>query len=340
MKNASNLNIKSDSTTPIACLWCKGKLGEVKYHNVRDRLGYVPGTWDLIECSECKSLVLSPFPSTSDIGNFYPEKYNIPSPTQTSGVRKLVSFVESKFLNFLYQKEARALYRKLPVFKKPSIKILEFGCGNGNRLEFFHNLKFDIVGVDMSRGDIEAIQSKGMKAQCIDIQTLPEHFEPNSFDVIMCFDVLEHIPNLEVFFSKILPLIRPGGWIVAGLPAQDSIPVRVFKEDYVALNEVPRHVSVPSVKGTEKFFHRFGLQNLEVLPYSALSCAIAAGLSLFKSASAHTFYSDQIKLFVLLKRLCGVFVVFIAAPVFLIENHFTSHPSRFISCAQKQNKKQ
>lgn len=201
------MNSQAQSSLPTNCVWCAGSLGTIKYHNVTDGLGYVSGQWDLVECNDCKSLILSPFPSASDVVNYYPENYNIPSPTQTSELRRFFSALEQRFLSFCYKKEVSVLYRKLPIFKSEGLKILEVGCGNGNRLEFFHDLNLDVVGVDMSKADVEAIRAKGMNAVCMDIHSLTEHFQPNSFDVIMCFDILEHIPDLESFFKKVMTLL-------------------------------------------------------------------------------------------------------------------------------------
>ena len=318
------------------CVYCNGSLGEVKYRDISDRLDFVAGFWNLIECTDCKSLVLSPYPSPSEAATYYPPHYIIPSESTVLGIRRAFSLIEQRFLRMGYRHEVATLYQRLPIFKDSPLKILEIGCGNGNRLKFFHDLNIDIVGVDFSEADVAGLRSKGMNAHCIEINALANHFEPASFDLIMSFDVLEHLPDLQESLEKICTLLKPGGWMVAGLPSQDCYGIRVFGKRWTALAEVPRHVTVPSLTGAQKLFESFGLTKLDTYPYGALNCAIVLGLSIFDTASASKFYGGSLKIATLMKRLFGGAVTFLSAPLFYLENHFTDHPSRFVIYGQKQ----
>lgn len=325
---------QSQSSVPTSCLWCGGLLGEVKYRDVSDRLGYVPGTWDLIECGTCKSLGLSPFPSPAQVVDYYPQNYIVPTTDKTQGIRTLFSAIDQRFLAYCYQKEAALLFERLPAFKTAGAKILEIGCGNGNRMDFFRSKNLDITGVDMSQEDIKAIRARGLNALCVDLHAITDHFQSGSFDVIMSFDVLEHIPDLESFFEKTTRLLKPLGWMVAGLPAQDCYASRVLGKEWTALREVPRHVTVPSIQGARQLFTRFGLKNTGLFPYSSLSCSIVLGNSFVPSSSASNFYSGSFKIRTLMKRLFGGVITLLSAPLFFLENQFTSHPSRFVVYGQ------
>ncbi|WP_457642103.1 methyltransferase domain-containing protein, partial [Persephonella sp.] len=70
--------------------------------------------------------------------------------------------------------------------------ILDAGCGSGTLTNFFDSKKYDITGIDISDTALEYFKHKKVKGS---ISNLP--FEDNSFDLVICSDVLEHIPEKE-----------------------------------------------------------------------------------------------------------------------------------------------
>ena len=54
----------------------------------------------------------------------------------------------------------------LILLEKEKKKILDFGCGQGGNLNFFHKLGFDVYGVDISKKDIN-IAKKIIKSKKI-----------------------------------------------------------------------------------------------------------------------------------------------------------------------------
>lgn len=97
---------------------------------------------------------------------------------------------------------ARHIKRRMGIEKYQSknnySKVLDLGCGNGRHLIFFAEQGFDVTGIDISREAIEIagawINKKGLNAELIvgDVKSLP--FDENSFDLIISYGVLDHIP--------------------------------------------------------------------------------------------------------------------------------------------------
>ncbi len=63
-----------------------------------------------------------------------------------------------------------------------------------------------------------------------DICALP--FEDNSFDVILCNHVLEHIPNDTQAMSELNRVLKPGGWGIFQIP-QDLNRTITFEDDSI-----------------------------------------------------------------------------------------------------------
>ena len=60
-----------------------------------------------------------------------------------------------------------------------------------------------------------------------DIQTY--RFPPNSFDLIICYNVLEHVPYVEAALAGFFQSIKPGGLILIGAPNPRSLSGIVTK---------------------------------------------------------------------------------------------------------------
>jgi SAM-dependent methyltransferase len=60
-----------------------------------------------------------------------------------------------------------------------------------------------------------------------DIQTY--RFKPNSFDLVICYNVIEHVPDVEAALSGFCESLKPGGLILIGAPNPDSLSGVVTK---------------------------------------------------------------------------------------------------------------
>src|ERR1041384_4082687 len=76
--------------------------------------------------------------------------------------------------------------------------ILEIGCGTGKNTAFLAQIGTIVRAVDFSHGMIEKakekVQAESVHFSMMDI-TRPWEFENQSFDLIVCNLVLEHIPD-------------------------------------------------------------------------------------------------------------------------------------------------
>jgi spore maturation protein CgeB len=104
--------------------------------------------------------------------------------------------------------------------KKPdkSIRVLDFGCGNGVASYALARMGYSVVGVDSSLGEIAGLNA-AKKIQDIDgihfdiVHSTGEKidFRENAFDVIWIREALHHIKNLSEFLSEIKRILKPDG---------------------------------------------------------------------------------------------------------------------------------
>jgi len=92
--------------------------------------------------------------------------------------------------------------------------ILEIGCGTGKNTVFLAQIGASVRAVDFSQGMIEKakekVSTRNVHFSMLDI-TQPWDFLDQSFNLIVCNLVLEHIQDLSSVFAEAARTLRPNG---------------------------------------------------------------------------------------------------------------------------------
>ena len=95
------------------------------------------------------------------------------------------------------------------------LRTLDIGCGGGLLAEEFARLGCAVVGVDPSEESLEAAgthaasQGLAIEYRSATGEALP--FADQSFDIVYCCDVLEHVADLRRVIAETARVLRPGG---------------------------------------------------------------------------------------------------------------------------------
>lgn len=117
-----------------------------------------------------------------------------------------------------YKGRREIIGKMLTPFLPNYSKILDAGCGAGGNMEFMGKYG-SVVGIDISKEMIEHCCMRGLSATCGSIENTP--FADGDFDVILCLDVLEHLPDEELVLRELKRVVRSGGIMVFSVPAFD-----------------------------------------------------------------------------------------------------------------------
>ncbi len=113
-----------------------------------------------------------------------------------------------KFINCYYKKKN---------FSYKIVKLLDFGCGPGNMLDYL--IKYGkVYGVDSSKDAINFCQTRNYENTSV-IKDLPLEINDESFDIITAIDVLEHIDDDESYIKELYRLCKKGGLVFITVPA-------------------------------------------------------------------------------------------------------------------------
>lgn len=97
-------------------------------------------------------------------------------------------------------------------------RVLDVGCGGGILTESMARRGADALGVDMGKEPLNVAKlhalETGVKVdyQQILIEQLAAE-QPNSFDVVTCMEMLEHVPDPSSVIKACMRLVKPGGHV-------------------------------------------------------------------------------------------------------------------------------
>lgn len=105
---------------------------------------------------------------------------------------------------------------------KPGDLVLEVGCGAGHVLGQFRNV--NRYGIDLSEGMLARIRRRlGGTVELTRGSAMDLPFASGSFDVVLCTEVLEHVPDPAVVIAELSRVTKPGGRVVVSIPNEINI---------------------------------------------------------------------------------------------------------------------
>ena len=110
------------------------------------------------------------------------------------------------------------LLSRLPWPSQPF--ILEIGTGPGFNLRTLYPKDARLRGVEPEPDNARlAGANSGVRVDVATAENLPPDLLPSSLDAITYFDVLEHLDDPVSALIQAVRLLKPGGWVVATVPA-------------------------------------------------------------------------------------------------------------------------
>ncbi len=107
-------------------------------------------------------------------------------------------------------------------------RLLEIGCGKGGLLRLAENF-YSVEGIDVSQYAITSIKPHfGERVQSADIET--SQIAEASYDVIVAFNILEHLRQPEAAIQKIWIGLSRDGILVGSVPCNDKLVGRTVTQ--------------------------------------------------------------------------------------------------------------
>lgn len=208
-------------------------------------------SWATVErCDSC-GLLLQPDRSPTDVHELYDASYFSDYPgggayDEDERSRRYEAALRVRFL--------RRFVR--------SGRLLEIGAATGHFLAAARAGGFDVLGVEPS---VEAAEHARERYDVDVITGFAEavEFEPNSFDVVCAWHVVEHIPEPLRVLIRIAHIIRGGGVLAVEVPNIESVQARRLGDAWPHL-DVDHHVAHYGPDSMRRLIKRSGLEVVEV----------------------------------------------------------------------------
>ena len=142
-------------------------------------------------------------------------------------------------------------------------RLLDVGCATGFFMEAaadegfdVRGLEFSTVAIGLARPDIRG------RIVCGDVNTLLSR-EPEKFDVVTAFDIIEHVQNPAKFLDEIGQILRPGGLLAISSPDTGHFLRYLMGAKWPMLQPM-QHTVLFSRRGIAALLERCGFRDARV----------------------------------------------------------------------------
>lgn len=164
------------------------------------------------------------------------------------------------------------LKRKLSEFELTGDTYLDIGCGDGFITSSLSN-RFETYGIDISNEALKQATKLGIKTELVDLNYSKLKYKDDFFDLVTCFEVLEHVFSPIEILAEIKRVLKPQGVLVISVPNILNIINRVnfLKGEFVDVMDVAHknneifseHIRIFSQNNLEKIItlNKFKVMN-------------------------------------------------------------------------------
>jgi len=99
----------------------------------------------------------------------------------------------------------------------PALDVLDVGCATGSNTSNITSKGHRVTGVDISENAIEKYKARGFDGHVMDISAGLD-FADESYDLVFCSEVIEHLVRPEELVREFARVLRPGGRLVLSTP--------------------------------------------------------------------------------------------------------------------------
>ena len=258
--------LAEDQTAILCCPACGRNDAELFLH-APDRFHGRRKDYELARCPSCSLVWLNHPPSPAEMGEHYGPDYDRSvaaagdSPDRWKGRVEVVSKLKS------------------------GGALLDLGCSSGGFLRSMKSPSWKLSGIEMSDEVARRAEAAG-GAEVFVGDILDAPFATESFDVVTCFHVFEHLYQPMAVLERVAKWLKPGGIFYLMVPNIDSAGAKIFGSYWYAL-ELPRHLYHFSPKSLATMANSVGMEKM----------SLTTGREVFIESSVRYMIDDMMRRF-------------------------------------------
>lgn len=143
-------------------------------------------------------------------------------------------------------------------------RLIDVGAGFGIFLDEWAKKfpKTKVIAIEPSASLADECRNKKIEVVQSIVEEVKDTYQGIA-DLVVCFEVLEHVHEPVNFIKKLKSLARPGGLIFVSTLCCDGFDLRMLRENSNQISP-PHHINFFSIKGFEYLFKRAGLVDIDI----------------------------------------------------------------------------
>ena len=226
-------------------------------------------SYDIVRCNVCASESVNPVPNNEALNDYYNNgKCNVL-------LESLLKIRYKKDSDFIIEDRVQIVLDLIEKIDKDEIYILEIGCSSGtflSKLKYFINKKYINKKIHLSGIDIDANAIAGSVDDDLHLSVAnAEEYVKNSkfkFDIILHFELIEHLPDPYVFMKSLRNLLNDSGLMFFSTPNANGLEIKAAGyNDFRLLAHAifpPMHLNAFSSTNITHFAIRSGFKVVEI----------------------------------------------------------------------------
>lgn len=231
------------------CILCGSSYFEIISNNVRDSNHH-----KVIKCKNCFHVQLFPIPFKEEITEFYNKNYQF---------QNKILYLSRKDLK---ERAKHHLTKRISLVTSlipKKAKILEVGSGMGLFLDSMEKKGFEVIGIEISKKE-RAYSKRITNVPILNLDLHEELLEVSNFDIVVMFQVLEHIRDPISFISNLSKMLKQKGKLVVEVPNMNDLQLKI-NDEYKQWFFQIAHISYFTPNTLKKVLLRCGFKKVRIL---------------------------------------------------------------------------
>lgn len=214
--------------------------------------------FDYVSCAECRTLYQSPRPPLNCFERFYSR-----SASSRYWAEKFFPTVAEARRDRIFKPRVESLTTLCESKSVVPRTVMDIGAGYGIFLEEWGKQSDTsrLIAVEPSKHLAEVCRSKGMEV----VEAIAEKVTgyDNAAELVVCFEVLEHVYDPLAFVQTLARFVTPGGYLLVSTLGVDGFDIQTLWERSNSVSP-PHHINFLSIDGFKQLFRRAGLTEIDV----------------------------------------------------------------------------
>mgnify|MGYP003956005253 FL=1 len=223
-----------------------------KINNIQSKIKEINGFFDMMQCKNCLHRCLSKLPTDSFLTNLYKKGSHLLCYDEGEKLQEYNTFVKKNFKQ-ITPYDDHWILKYIDIKKRG--KYFELGPGLCGMYKTFYSQGWNCQGLEPR----SIIKAPGIKRKINQII--------GKVDIIVAFDVLEHVTDPLKYLKLLNTKLKKGGKIFLTFPNAESFKSKILKDKWSMVAPLG-HVNFFSKKSVKIMFMKSGFETLILKDFS------------------------------------------------------------------------